>query len=101
VSEHCGCVRLTVNGMRFVVPLCRENSQAVHRLASGCDFKDAALGSAVNAVLGTGAYENITRGRRLDIFDKITLAVYICAKYMRAEAAAAEIIRYNHTECDK
>jgi hypothetical protein len=101
VSESSGSVRLTVNGLRFDVPLCRERREAVSRLASCCAFDGAAIEEAVDDVLGSGAYKLISRGRRLDIFDKITLAVYICLRYMRAETAAVYNSRYNHTEFDK
>jgi hypothetical protein len=41
----------------------------------------------VDSVLGEGAFERIKKGRRVDIFDLITLAVYICAKYAKAKEA--------------
>ncbi|MGI6202751.1 MAG: hypothetical protein ACOYID_05020 [Eubacteriales bacterium] len=83
-----GSVKMRINGTLFEVAICPERDEAVRFLASGQAFARAGrLHNAVDSVLGEGAFERIKKGRRVDIFDLITLAVYICAKYAKAKEA--------------
>lgn len=93
-----GSVKLRINGIVFEVPISPEYDKAISGMvssvsehASGYDFSGgtSAVHSLVDAVLGKGALIRISKGRRLDGFDIITLAVYICAKYIKAKESAA------------
>ena len=83
-----GSLKMSINGTLFEEALCPERDAAVRFLASGQAFARAGrLYNGRDSVLGEGAFERIKKGRRVDIFDLITLAVYICAKYAKAKEA--------------
>lgn len=82
-----GYAKMRINGISFKVPLCSQRDDAIRELAFGAAFAGGAktFVRAVDKVLGAGAFRRISKGRRLDIFDFIDLAVYICAKYEKAK----------------
>lgn len=74
---------LRINGERFELTPDDILTGAVENLASGevLAQSEESFDAAVDAVLGKGTAARITRGRRLDIFDRITLAAFICREY--------------------